>query len=205
MSDPTCGAIIDELVAYLDGEQPASERARIEDHLGVCLTCRRELNNLRTVGDWLRALPRVEPGPELEAGMRRLLESEPRADLPRRRQRVVLWAVPSLAAAAGVAVALYSLLAGGSSSGPPARGPLPSSQGGIAAVGPLAGATASRGGDVQVAGGTQPLLEDVPPEVIEHPELFLRFPVVRRLDKLEHFEEVRHESEPANVQRKGAG
>ena len=33
--------------------------------------------------------------------------------------------------------------------------------------------------------------EDLPPELIEHPELFLRLPVVRRLDKLEHFEEVR--------------
>jgi len=204
VTDPTCGAIAEELVAYLDGEQPASERARIEAHLGTCLTCRRESERLRTVGNWLRALPRVEPGPGLEEGMRRLLEAEPRQDLPRRRHRPLLWSVPALAAAAGVALALSSLLTGGPSGVSPRRQPVPANRGGGADVGPLAGATASRG-EVKVAGDMQPALEDVPPEVIEHPELFLRLPVVRRLDKLEHFEEVRRQNEPENVERKGAG
>jgi hypothetical protein len=38
-------------------------------------------------------------------------------------------------------------------------------------------------------------LEQYPPELVEHPELFLRLPVVRRLEKLQHFEEVRRHGE----------
>ncbi len=37
--------------------------------------------------------------------------------------------------------------------------------------------------------------EDLPPDLLEHPEFFLRYPVVRRLNKLEHFEEVRRHDE----------
>ncbi len=44
-----------------------------------------------------------------------------------------------------------------------------------------------RTGDVAAAGD----LDEYPPELVDHPELFLHLPVVRRLQKLQHFEEVR--------------
>jgi hypothetical protein len=48
--------------------------------------------------------------------------------------------------------------------------------------------------------------EDLPPELLEHPELFLRLPVVRRLEKLEHFEEVRtpQDAEPIGQTESGS-
>ncbi len=198
MNERTCHAFAEELVAYLDHEQPASERARLEAHLGTCLACRRELAQLAKVGDWLRALPRLEPGPDLPTEMWRRLANEPRPGLPGRRPRPALWAFPALAAAAGAAFALYSVLGGGSSPAGPARRPLPQGRGvaAVARMEPAPGTSALPGNEVRVVGDTQLRLEDVPPEVIEHPELFLRLPVVRRLDKLEHFEEVRHQGQP---------
>jgi hypothetical protein len=38
--------------------------------------------------------------------------------------------------------------------------------------------------------------EDLPPELLEQPEFFLRLPVVRRLEKLEHFDQVRQHTAP---------
>jgi hypothetical protein len=69
---------IDDLSTYLDGEiESAEERARIEQHLATCETCREELESLRAVSQLLSELPEpalprsfrlspedVEPAPE---------------------------------------------------------------------------------------------------------------------------------------------
>jgi len=55
-------------------------------------------------------------------------------------------------------------------------------------------ALASREKEEGGAPGNVASTDDVteyPPDLVEHPELFLRLPVVRRLNRLEHFEEVR--------------
>jgi len=64
------------LSAYLDNQVTPAERARVEAHLRVCMTCQAELNSLRQTVTLLRALPRV-PVPraftlsEAQAGLRR--------------------------------------------------------------------------------------------------------------------------------------
>jgi len=47
----TCRELIDFLMAYLDGELPAAQRADFERHLGVCPPC---LNYLETYKETVR-------------------------------------------------------------------------------------------------------------------------------------------------------
>jgi anti-sigma factor RsiW len=191
-----CEEFAADLVAYLDGEHAERETARIEAHLGTCLNCRRELEQLRRLRALLGELRAIEPSPAFHTAMWRRLDPLPtRAS---RRARTLFWAAPALAAAAAVALVWYSSIvrvgAPGAAAPAPravAAAPRVHASGGDAlaqrAVEP------ERGGshDVVVAGD----LAEYPPELVEHPELFLRLPVVRRLQKLQHFEEVRQHDE----------
>jgi anti-sigma factor RsiW len=200
MSPHACEAFAAELVAYLDGEQPQSERARIEAHAGTCLACRRELERLAELKAMVARLPRVQPSPAFETGFWRRLDDDPVPLARRRGPRVV--ALPALAAAAVIALVLYSWLR------PAAQSPLPSAPGREQAAAPRSGApseTLARGEDLADDAAIDAQLADsapadVPPELLEHSELFLRYPVVRRLEKLDHFEEVRRygNAEPAD-------
>jgi anti-sigma factor RsiW len=202
---PACETFAEELVAYLDGEQPVDERARIDAHVGSCLTCRRELDRLRRVRTLMGELRPLAPSPDFAAGMWRRLEATPsRAS----RWRAVVWSVVPLAAAAVVALAWYSSLERAGSQSPIASAPATAPAPAAVAKAPAAAAPAE---DTRVAGAqpkaeeergarevaSAPDFDDYPPELVEHPELFLRYPVVRRLRKLEHFEQVRERSQPA--------
>jgi len=206
VSAPVCEAMSEELVAYLDGEQPEPERGRIESHLATCLGCRREIERVTKVKALVRALPGVEPSAGFEERMWRRL----RADIPvatrGKRFRPAIWGLPVLAAAAVVALAWYSLLShlGESEPAVPVGGPAvavapreptrPQSA-------PVLQAEVERGSEEALAAASRPprdlptAPEDLPPELLEHPELFLRYPVVRRMKKLENFEEVRRHLE----------
>ena len=87
-----------ELVAaFADGELPPEERFAVDEHLGRCASCRRELALQQTLS---RALA-LEPGADASSGLRRRIEAmnEP---APRRVARGWLrsrrWAAPALAA-----------------------------------------------------------------------------------------------------------
>jgi anti-sigma factor RsiW len=195
-----CAALAEELVAYLDGEQPEPERGRIENHVGTCLACRRELERLRRTRVLLGALPLIEPSADFHDGMWRRLDAAPARR--RGRRRAVLWGAPALAAAAALALVWYSSVARIAADGRGMRGAVasaPRPAGGGSTAGESRVATRHQAApaddpahDVAVAGSD---LDEYPPELIEHPELFLRYPVVRRLQKLQHFEEVRQHDE----------
>jgi anti-sigma factor (TIGR02949 family) len=51
----SCGEVLDRLSAYLDGELPAEERARVEAHLRGCDTCARFGGEFRATVRALRA------------------------------------------------------------------------------------------------------------------------------------------------------
>jgi hypothetical protein len=194
-----CEVMAAELVAYLDGEQPEADRARIEGHVATCLTCRREMDRIGKVNALLRSLPRIEPSADFDARMWQRLEAETARRSRRRGFRPAMWGIP-LAAAAALALVWYSSLSQ----------PTPGSLARPGHVGTVANApkdVARSVHEVEAVARAKPeepadaapieqanadlAPEDLPPELIEHPELFLRLPVVRRLDKLEHFEEVR--------------
>jgi anti-sigma factor RsiW len=184
-----CDDITPDLVAYLDGELDGVARRPIAAHLSTCLGCRRELEQLTAVRRWIGERPLVEPSANFAADFWDRLEREAG---PPPRGRSWWWAAPALAAAAVLALALRSLVAApGDAPGRaadqvagPAAAPAPK----VAAAKPAATA-----GAPQVAAAPELGPEDLPPELLEHPELFLRLPVVQRLETLEHFDEVRQQ------------
>ncbi len=194
MSASACTAFAEELVAYLDGEQPDAERERLEAHLGTCLTCRRELERFRRVRTLLGSLRPVEPSADFDQEMWHRLAATPARG--HRRSRALLWVAPPLAAAAVLALVWYSSVArvtNGPRTAVVASAPhAADATSGESRVATQHEAPSAEGGAAPVAVAGSDLAE-YPPELIEHPELFLRFPVVRRLEKLQHFEEVRQQ------------
>jgi anti-sigma factor RsiW len=203
-----CVEFAEELVAYLDGEQPPAEHARIETHVGTCLSCRRELERLRRVRTLLGALPVIEPSAVFQDALWQRLDVTPPT---RGRRRTLVWGAPALAAAAALALVWYSLLTGVTTTehrapgAPVAVAHREAPHGGagetrVAAQPKEAPDKDEKQPDVAVAGSD---LDQYPPELVEHPELFLRYPVVKRLQRLQHFEEVRQhgDGEPLGTTR----
>jgi anti-sigma factor RsiW len=60
---------------YLDHELADEERARVEEHVGLCPQCRRVLATLRRTLQRLRDLP-AQPQPELAEGVIERLRDE---------------------------------------------------------------------------------------------------------------------------------
>src|SRR5919197_145213 len=101
----------DALQELLDGRLQGEARARIEEHLASCETCRRELEALRLTKHTVRRAFAAEPAPP--ALEQRVLQALDREDArarelsgPRRR-RLILWL--GLAAAVLAAATSYLL------------------------------------------------------------------------------------------------
>lgn len=189
-----CEEFAPELVAYLDGEHAEREAARIEAHVGTCLSCRRELEQLRHLRTRIGELHPIEPSAGFDERFWQRLETLPSS---RRRSRLLMWTAPALAAAAAVALVWYSSIARVAGPGAPSSPRAVAKARAVASGGDAVArrdAVPERGAardDVATA-------DDVgqyPPDLVEHPELYLHLPVVRRLQKLEHFEEVRQHDE----------
>ena len=198
MSAATCERIGDDLVAFLDDELAAADRTPVADHVATCLVCRREIDRLTTVRRLVQTLPGIEPSPTFADEFWRRMDGESAPRDPRVRPlRPMRWALPALAAAAVVALALHSLLGGPAPNPATAPGQAPAPAARVAAVPPpraqheappaqVAAQPASPAEAPQVADVESLRPEDLPPELVEHPELFLRLPVVRRLEKLQY-------------------
>lgn len=194
MSVATCEQITSELIAYLDGELSDADRRPVAAHLSTCLGCRREVERLGTVQRWVSDLPSIEPSADFATDFWRRMNAE-EAAVPTLGPRRRVWqlVVPALAAAAVLALVARSIVTSPSSA-PTAPAPAKQIAAAPARKAPAAVAAnrdAAPAEPAQVADAANQLPEDLPPELVEHPELFLRLPVVRRLEKLEHFEEVR--------------
>jgi anti-sigma factor RsiW len=187
----SCSHIAEELVAYADGEHSDAERARVEAHVGSCLACRRELERVHKLSDLLAGLPSVEPSPGFEQRFWARLAAAPTVARPRWRAARI--GLPALAAAAALALVSYWTVARVERAAPPDTRAVAAAPSVAAPPAALARSEERRhdeGTDDEVRVARSEL-ETLPPELVEHPELFLRYPVVRRLRKLEHFEEVR--------------
>jgi anti-sigma factor RsiW len=210
VSATPCVDFAEELVAYLDGEQPAAEHARIEAHVGTCLTCRRELERLRRVRTLLGALPAIEASASFHDGLWQRLDAAP--PVARRRRRSLVWGAPALAAAAALVLVWYSATTrvttdgrapGGTVAVAHRSAPAENAATGESRVAAQHHEAPEKDGkpDIAVAGSD---LDQYPPELIEHPELFLRYPVVKRLQRLQHFEEVRQHGDGEPLGSTGA-
>jgi anti-sigma factor RsiW len=68
----------ERLTAYIDGALDAAVCPEMEAHLATCPECRAQAEEERALRARLRALPPVEPSPELETRVRRSLRARPR-------------------------------------------------------------------------------------------------------------------------------
>jgi len=102
---------------WLDGEVTASERARVEGHLGACPACAREARVYRALFHSLATLPRRAPSPLLAGRITSSVLAQQRA--LRRKRWVEVAGSVYVGSAAAVLVALIAsplridLLAGG--------------------------------------------------------------------------------------------
>src|SRR5262245_54829094 len=56
-----CTEMLEQIVAYLDGESPADATREMDDHLGACAACRGEADLLRATSALVRNQPPLEP------------------------------------------------------------------------------------------------------------------------------------------------
>lgn len=68
----------ERLTAYIDGALDATGCPEMEAHLASCPACHAQAEEERALRARLRAMPPVEPSPELEARVRRSLRARPR-------------------------------------------------------------------------------------------------------------------------------
>jgi anti-sigma factor RsiW len=95
------------LQALLDGALPASDEARLRDHLAACEPCRGHLNSLRLVDEALSTQPEAEPRPELAPA----IMAHARAQRGRRRPLVPIWLEGWTLASAALGLAACGLAA----------------------------------------------------------------------------------------------
>lgn len=64
----------DEFLTYLDGRLSAAERARRDEHLSACATCRTQLDELRALMGVLDEWKAIRPSPGFDASVQARLE-----------------------------------------------------------------------------------------------------------------------------------
>lgn len=79
MSQVKCSEIELLLDAYHDGELFGEQFALVDEHLGQCPDCQRQLTEIKQVVSVLKDLPRLELSPDLEQKLDGLLEKKPQA------------------------------------------------------------------------------------------------------------------------------
>jgi anti-sigma factor RsiW len=102
--EPACQVIRGRLVAYADGELDAAAKAAVEAHLGACVPCSRELEEIAA----LRALAREMPAVASEAIDRQAILRRARLETSRPRP-VLSWLRPSDLVTAGALAAAVAL------------------------------------------------------------------------------------------------
>ncbi|HET9691108.1 MAG TPA: zf-HC2 domain-containing protein [Acidimicrobiales bacterium] len=109
MTDPTCELTRVAATEYALGVLPPAERPRVANHLLECPDCRKEVDEIRAVGDRLLDLvPDAEPGLGFDRAVMARFGLHDQASR-RRRAAPPRWAVAVVAAAciaAGIAIPL---------------------------------------------------------------------------------------------------
>ena len=112
-----CSELEMKLNEYVDGELPEDDRRLIDEHLETCLSCRREIKEIRSLVEQARRLPAdIEPARALWPAVESRIAgasatgSEPWARRPRSWARPGLWAPLAAAAMLLIAVAVPLLI-----------------------------------------------------------------------------------------------
>lgn len=192
-----CGPAQRLMVAAVDRELAAREQEALDRHLATCAPCQREMAATGSLLTALESLPLDAPvSVSLEQAMLRRVRQEGDEGAVRRRW----WAspmAPVLALAATVVLALSVALLRNAGETPARVAAKAAARTGervarvpaAPAVPAPATAVARAGHPQQSARSELPL--DPPPALAAAPELFMDLPILRHLEKLEHFEAIR--------------
>jgi anti-sigma factor RsiW len=171
------------MAAAIDGELSPRRRRVLDQHVAGCATCAREMAATERLLTALAALPLEAAVPaRVEYATMRRVRGEVTTGGERRnlwatlRTRWFGWAVPAFAAAAVLMIAVMSTLR----SSPPAPG---------GAVHSAKKATPHVVASVPHEGGQGS--GPGPGDLAEAPDLFVDLPILRNLEKLQHFETIR--------------
>jgi anti-sigma factor RsiW len=189
-----CGRAERSLAAAADGELSARQQRALDRHLAGCPTCRGELV---TTGAVLRALSALPMEAEVPARLEQATLRRVRLAAAEETERGPggwwsVWRLPAFGAAVVAVVAVSVALL------PSAEGPSrPASAPGRTQV--ARSASQPREAPArQVASDKTPrapivreVPKEPPPALAEAPDLFIELPILRNLEKLEHFEAIR--------------
>jgi len=182
------------MVAAVDGELAPRRRRVLEGHLASCSECRREMASTGAVLERVTGLAMecTVPSHLEQATLRRVrLMAAAEEERTAARGWWVGFRVPALAfATAAVAIVAVGLLRGADDRRLAPSPALSSHR--------LASQGSTTGKPLVVARGEQPapkaaedLPTEPPPELAAAPDLFIELPILRNMEKLEHFEAIR--------------
>ena len=172
----------------LAGELPAGRVRRLSRHVERCGGCQRERTAYTALDRLLGELPlEASPSPRLEQDTLRRLRLAAAGD-DAAEVRPWAWLKVGAPALAGIAVLLLAVRAVSPPAAPDA--PMsraksrPASRPGHVATAPAGGQTASR----RRSAGNVP--SEPPAELAARPDLFVNLPVLRNMEKLQHYDAI---------------
>lgn len=190
-----CDTVAIELPGYVDGKLDMATAVNVEAHLRSCDSCRAEVHEIEQLGRLLnRALPDIQPSPGFESRFANLLAAELAREEEVKEQSSWLswllqpWLVP-IAAAAMLGAIVFAPWVTRQDHTPKALVPqLPSIMtGGVASAKKPAenAVVAAAGLPAQAPKTTVASNKELPKDLIQRPELFVDYAVIRDLDVLE--------------------
>ena len=192
-----CEAIVVELPGYVGGKLDASTALSVQRHLQACSGCQSELRGIERLEQLLAvSLPSISPSAGFASSFANRLAQEmadeeteqsfsPRALMS---WLVQPWLLP-VGAAAVLAVIVYGWSGSEQSSGWSV--PMPSISGGVASQNSapaadtkLAAKPADKSSEKKVLAQAAAPAEVPPPDLLQRPELFVDYAIIRDLDEL---------------------
>jgi anti-sigma factor RsiW len=187
-----CGRAQQMMTAAVDGELTPQRRAALDAHLAGCETCRCELAATERLLSVLETLPMeafVGEGLE-QATLRRVRQAAAEeADSPARRWWASWFPLPAVAiATAAVAVLALGVVTYSPDGGPALLTRVRKTR--VASAGrPLPPTEPTRTAHANPPRVT-PHVDELPPELAAAPDKFMNLPILKNLEKLQHFEAI---------------
>jgi predicted anti-sigma-YlaC factor YlaD len=187
-----CGRAQKLIVAAVDGEITPERRRDLDEHVAGCTDCRTELHATQALFGVLEGMPQEAEVPALvEAATIRRMRIAAAEEREGKGRRWGWLSTPVLAAAGVVALALAINLRPGGEPGPVRPAPAPDSHARQVArlSEPMPEAAPQREAAAVATAEVAPPTEP-PPDLAAAPELFMNLPIIRNMEKLEHFEAI---------------
>src|SRR5262245_54730874 len=189
-----CGRAHILLAAAIDGEVRPRRRRALDRHLAACAACRREMATTATILDALGGLAMAAPVParlEQDTLRRvRLAAEEPEAS----RRWWARLPVPALAFATAALLAVVIVRGRDVPLAPPATPAAKAVPGARRPAAEPMARTAARPVQAVARAQPQPIVSEppaeLPPALAAAPDLFMNLPILRHLEKLEHFDAI---------------